>query len=103
MAKKLTMMMLTAALLGGLLAGGLWAQQRPTEIKGPAATGPAGQASSDLAARTYELAAETRHLAKWACILSGLALVGVIWVRMSLFHLARNQVELGRLIQQAGS
>ena len=102
MAKKLTVI-LTAALLGGFLAAGALAKQEPTEIKAPSATAPAGQVSPDLTTRTYELAAETRNLAKWACILSGLALVGVIWVRMSLHHLAKNQVELAQLIHRGQS
>ena len=38
-------------------------------------------------------------LARWACILSGLALVGVLWVGWSMQALARNQVQLGKLIR----
>jgi len=46
------------------------------------------------------LLGESRLWAKWACLLAGLAMVGVIWVGWSMRTLAKNQVELGWLIQR---
>ncbi|KKM71306.1 hypothetical protein LCGC14_1431980 [marine sediment metagenome] len=43
---------------------------------------------------------ETTFWAKWACILAGLALVGVIWVGWSMRTLATNQVRLSLMIQE---
>ncbi|GAG44125.1 unnamed protein product [marine sediment metagenome] len=45
---------------------------------------------------------EVHTFAKWACVLSGLALAGVLWVGWSMQTLARNQVELGKLIRSQG-
>ena len=46
--------------------------------------------------------AEVYTFAKWACVLSGLALAGVLWVGWSMQTLARNQVQLGKLIRSQG-
>jgi len=46
--------------------------------------------------------AQIYTFAKWACVLSGLALAGVLWVGWSMQTLARNQVELGKLIRSQG-
>ena len=46
--------------------------------------------------------AEVYTFAKWACVLSGLALAGVLWVGWSMQTLARNQVALGKLIRSQG-
>lgn len=45
-----------------------------------------------------EAPAGTIPWARYACVLSALAAVGVIWVGWSMRALAKNQVELGRLI-----
>ena len=42
---------------------------------------------------------DVHTLARWACILSALGLIGVLWVGWSLKDIARNQVQLGQLIQ----
>ena len=39
--------------------------------------------------------------ARWACVLAGLSLAGVIWVGWSMRTLATNQVALAKLIEQA--
>ena len=46
--------------------------------------------------------AQIYTVAKWACVLSGLALAGVLWVGWSMQTLARNQVTLGKLIRSQG-
>ena len=43
-----------------------------------------------------------RFWARWSCVLAGLALVGVLWVGWSLRTLARNQIEMARMIQTLG-
>jgi len=48
------------------------------------------------------LADEARVWSRLAAVFSGLALIGVLWVGWSQRALARNQVELAALIQQAG-
>ena len=46
---------------------------------------------------------DVHTLARWACVLAALALVGVVWVGWSLRALAKNQVQLGKLIQSQAS
>ena len=46
--------------------------------------------------------AQIYSVARWACVLSGLALAGVLWVGWSMQTLARNQVQLGKLIRSQG-
>lgn len=46
--------------------------------------------------------AQVHTFAKWACVLAGLALAGVLWVGWSMQTLARNQVQLGKLIRALG-
>ena len=46
-------------------------------------------------------AEEARTWAKWGCFLAGLALLGVLRVVWSMQTLAKNQTQLGRLIQSA--
>ena len=41
----------------------------------------------------------TDDWARWGCVFAGLALVGVLWVGWSMRTLARNQVELARMVQ----
>ncbi len=84
---KCAVMGVCLTLLLSLAAGPVLAQ---------ATTRPAGKS---LLEQTYDLAAEARTWAKWACILVGLALLGVLWGLWSLQTLARNQVQLGRMIQ----
>ncbi len=48
--------------------------------------------------KVYDELMATQKMAKWAAILSGLSLVGVLWVSWSLKALAKNDVELGELI-----
>lgn len=43
--------------------------------------------------------AEAKFCARWGCVLAGLALVGVLWVGWSMRTLARNQIEMARMIQ----
>jgi hypothetical protein len=38
----------------------------------------------------------------WACILAGAALIGVLWIVWSMRTLARNQIEVARMIQALG-
>jgi len=45
------------------------------------------------------LLAEHKVQGRWSLILSALTLAGVIWVGWSMRTLAKNQVELGKLIQ----
>jgi hypothetical protein len=47
--------------------------------------------------------AEIRDWSRWACILAGLALVTAMWVGWSLRTLAKNQVAIAELIQQASA
>ena len=47
------------------------------------------------------LLAEPKLWARWACVLSGLSLAGILWVGYSLRTLARNQIELAKLIRAA--
>lgn len=44
-----------------------------------------------------------RFWARWSCVLAGLALVAVLWVGWSLRTLARNQIEMARMIQALGA
>ncbi len=46
---------------------------------------------------------QVHTLCRWACVLAGLALAGVLWVGWSMQTLARNQVQLGKLIQSHAS
>lgn len=46
-----------------------------------------------------DLTAEIRVASRLAAVFSGLALVGVLWVGWSQRAIARNQVELGAMIQ----
>ena len=57
------------------------------------------QPAKPLLQQVYDLAAEARTWAKWGCILAGLALLGVLWIGWSMQTLAKNQVQLGRMIQ----
>ena len=60
-------------------------------------TAPAGESQdASSAGPTIE---DVHVLAKWAVVLSALALVSVLWVGWSLKSLARNQIQLGKLIQ----
>jgi hypothetical protein len=44
-----------------------------------------------------------RFWARWSCVLAGLALVGVLWVGWSMRTLARNQIDMARMIQALGT
>ena len=46
-------------------------------------------------------AEEARTWARWGFVLSLLALAGVLWVVWSMQTLAKNQIQLGRMIQSA--
>lgn len=46
-------------------------------------------------------AEEARTWAKWGCILALLALLAALWVIWSMQTLAKNQLQLGRMIQSA--
>ena len=46
----------------------------------------------------YDELMTTQKMAKWAAILSGLALVGTLWVGWSLKTVAKNEIELAQLI-----
>ena len=43
---------------------------------------------------------EPAELAGWAVVLSGLAVVGVIWIVHGLHKLAMNQVKLGAMLEE---
>jgi hypothetical protein len=58
-------------------------------------TQPEGQITLKL---VYEELMVTQKLAKWAAVLSGLALVGALWVGWSLKTVAKNEIELAQLI-----
>ena len=42
----------------------------------------------------------TAELAGWAVVLSGLAVVGVVWIARGLRKLAINQVKLGVMLEE---
>ena len=78
--------LLTAALMVTALAA-------PALAGSGAAGTPAGQEGDG---RTLD---DVYTLARWAVVLAALALAGVLWVGWSMRALARNQVQLGQLIQ----
>lgn len=88
MHRYLTAAVLAAAVLA--LAGACLAQEVSSKPDGPGDEGD------------EPTLAEVYTFAKWACVLSGLALAGVLWVRWSMQTLARNQVALGKLIRSQG-
>ena len=53
------------------------------------------------APKAAESPADAWPWARTACVLAGLAVVGVIWLGWSMRTLAKNQVELGRMILAA--
>jgi len=91
-----------AALLAvGLVAvvGGTSPGQTATLTSQPAELAAVGDHAAGAAEGPGKLRDDLRASVRWACILSGLSLVGVIWVVWSLRKLAVNQVTLARLIQ----
>ena len=106
MRKAFTAVLVMAA-LGGVAAAGEAgsdpAEDEDTTTQEVPTTQPFGPriiAGSDLKLKDLQaLNEETKVYAMWACIFSGLALVGVLWVILSMRGLARNQVELGRMVQ----
>ena len=89
MHRYLTAVMLAAAVLA--LAGACLAQVTVSSMPET----PTDEGDEPTLAEVYTFA-------KWACVLSGLALVGVLWVGWSMQTLARNQVQLGKLIRSQG-
>jgi len=68
-----------------------------------AAAGAGAPSASQPALRGVQDAVERAETyAGWACVLSALALAGVLWVGWSMRTLAKNQVEVARLVIQAG-
>jgi hypothetical protein len=45
---------------------------------------------------------QAKFWARWACVLAALALAGSLWVGWSMRVLARNQVEIARMVQALG-
>ena len=77
-----------------LLAAMLLALAAP--CLGEAQIGPDEDKAQSKGEPTIE---EVHSLARWAVILSSLSLIGVLWVGWSLRDIAKNQVQLGKLIQ----
>ena len=65
---------------------------------GDPTTRPGAAAQQDLS----EAIEDAKTWARWGCILAGLALLGVLWIGYSMQTLAKNQVQLGRMIQAGG-
>ena len=74
----------------GLLAGACAAGQEMT-----AATA----SDQGLGAQEGPMLVEVYTMARWATILAGLALAGVLWVGWSMRTLAQNQVQLARYMK----
>ena len=93
-----------ALLIPAVLATGQTTQpslSRPTmqpSLSRQPTTQPSAAAQQDLA----EAVEDTKTWARWGCILAGLALLGVLWIGYSMQTLAKNQVQLGRMIQAGG-
>ncbi len=87
---------LTAALATGLALGVVGAA-----CAAEATTQPVARASVQ---DVYDLLHDKVEMfARWGCVLAGLALVGVVWVIWSMKTLARNQVELARMLLREAS
>ena len=87
---------LTAALATGLALGVVGAA-----CAAEATTQPVARATVQ---DVYDLLHDKVEMfARWGCVLAGLALVGVVWVIWSMKTLARNQVELARMLLREAS
>ena len=65
---------------------------------GAMATTALGQATTGPAPGTPQVA-DVFIWSRWACILAGLALLGVLWIIWNMQTLARNQVTIARMIR----
>ena len=81
-------------LIAGLMTAAVVLLVAPAPAEEPT-TQPSKDAEGDIAA---QLKTATTW-ARWGCILAGLALLGVLWVGYSMQTLAKNQVQLGRMIR----
>lgn len=88
----------TLAVLAVVFTAGLaLAQTEPVTVR-PVRIAPAEAPPVDVKV-VEQGTSEIKFFARWACVFSGLAMVGVIWLGWSLRTLARNQVELARYIR----
>ncbi len=85
--------MLRYLLIAGLVTAALLFLAAPAPAEEP--TTQPSQDGPDIAAQLKTATA----WARWGCILAGLALLGVLWVGYSMQALAKNQVQLGRMIR----
>ncbi len=60
---------------------------------------PTTQPAKSLLEQIHEEAVKARTWAKWGCILAGLALLGVLWITRLMQTLAKNQIDLARMIK----
>ncbi len=72
-------------------------------VAGPCLAAAASTKSAEPTPSDQPTLKDVHTLARWACVLAALALVGVVWVGWSLRALAKNQVQLGKLIQSQAS
>ena len=91
-------------IVAALAISAVWMASAATHADGTALTSrPAADRPLPglTATQVKEMLAEPTQYARWACVLAGLALAGVIWMGWSMRTLAQNQVALAKLIAKA--